>query len=106
MRADNPFKVDQKGSIAWLTFNRPDKRNAMDFRFFEALTEHMAEFDSNPEIRVVAIKAEGKSFTAGTDLHEVASMVSGRAADERDLMRIQIAKLQSGITAVEQCRKP
>jgi enoyl-CoA hydratase len=106
MHENDPFIVDQKGHIAWLTFNRPEKRNAMDFRFFEALGIHFAAFDSNPEVRVVAIKAEGQSFTAGTDLQAVASMVSSGAADERDRMRTEIAKLQSGITAVEQCRKP
>ncbi|MHC4459613.1 MAG: crotonase/enoyl-CoA hydratase family protein [Planctomycetota bacterium] len=106
MIENDPFKVDQKDYIAWLTFNRPEKRNAMGFRFFEALTRHFAEFDSNPEVRVVAIKAEGQSFTAGTDLQEAASMVSSGAADARDLLRMKIAELQLGITAIEQCRKP
>jgi enoyl-CoA hydratase len=78
----------------------------MGFRFFEALAGHFADFDSNPEIRVVVIKAEGRSFTAGTDLQAVAAMVSSGAADERDLLRTKIANLQSEITAIEQCRKP
>ena len=106
MREDDPFIVDQKGPVAWLTFNRPEKRNAMDFRFFEALADHFANFDSNSEVRVVVIKAEGRSFTAGTDLQAVASLVSNTAADARERMRTEIAKLQSGITAIEQCRKP
>ena len=33
-------------------------------------------------------------------------MVSSGAADERELLRKKIAKLQLGITAIEQCRKP
>ena len=106
MTEDDPFNVDQKGHIAWLTLNRPEKRNAMGLHFFEALARHFANFDSNPQVRVVVIKAEGKSFTAGTDLQEVASMVSSGAADERELLRKKIAKLQLGITAIEQCRKP
>jgi enoyl-CoA hydratase len=106
MTENDPFKVDQKSHIAWLTLNRPEKRNAMGFRFFEALIRHFTEFDSNPEVRVVVIKAEGKSFTAGTDLQEAFSMASSGAADERELLRKKIAELQLGITAVEQCRKP
>jgi enoyl-CoA hydratase len=55
---------------------------------------------------VVVIKAEGKSFTAGTDLNEAASMLSGEGADQRENTRIKILALQDGLTAIEKCRKP
>jgi enoyl-CoA hydratase len=106
MIENDPFKVDQKDHIAWLTLNRPEKHNTMGFSFFEELTKHFAQFDSNPNVRVVVIKAEGKSFTAGTDLQEAASLVIGKAADEREWIRMKIAELQMGFNAVEQCRKP
>ena len=50
MIENDPFKVDHKDHIALLTINRPEKRNAMGFRFFEVLARHFAEFDSNPDI--------------------------------------------------------
>jgi enoyl-CoA hydratase len=106
MTENDPFKVDQQDHIARLTLNRPEKRNTMGFGFFEELAKHFAQFDSNPDVRVVVIKAEGKSFTAGTDLQEAASLVVGGAADEREWIRMKVAELQEGFNAIEQCRKP
>ena len=55
---------------------------------------------------LVIVKAEGKSFTAGTDLTEAASLLSGTAADQREATRRKILALQAGITNLEECRKP
>jgi len=46
----------------------------MGFDFYKGLTEHFAAFDENPEVRVVVMRAEGKSFTTGTDLAELGSL--------------------------------
>jgi enoyl-CoA hydratase len=78
----------------------------MGSAFFTELSEHLAKLDRDPAVRVVVIKAEGKSFTAGTDLNEAASMLSGEGADQRENTRIKILALQDGLTAIEKCRKP
>jgi len=106
MSDSDQFKVEHEDHIAWLTLNRPAKRNVMGSAFFTELSEHLAKLDRDPAVRVVVIKAEGKSFTAGTDLNEAASMLSGEGADQRENTRIQIMALQDGITAIEKCRKP
>jgi len=100
------FKVEQEDHIAWLTMNRPAKRNVMGATFFEELARLLMELDRDTEVRVVVIKAEGKSFTAGTDLNEAASLLSGEGADQRENTRIKILALQAGLTAIEKCRKP
>ncbi|MER6949006.1 enoyl-CoA hydratase/isomerase family protein [Nonomuraea sp. NPDC000554] len=58
------YEVD--GEIATITLNRPDKRNAQTFATWSAL----ADIGGNlPEqIRVVVVKGEGPSFSAGIDL--------------------------------------
>lgn len=106
MNENSQFKAEVDGHIAWLTMNRPEKRNTMGVNFFKELSEHLAGFDQDPAVRVVIIKAEGKSFTAGTDLEEAGSLLSGQAADEREATRKKIIKLQEGITAIERCSKP
>jgi enoyl-CoA hydratase/carnithine racemase len=106
MSESDQFKVEHEDHIAWLTLNRPEKRNVMGSAFFKELSEHLAKLDRNPAVRVVVIKAEGKSFTAGTDLNEAASMLSGEGADQRENTRIKILALQDGLTAIEKCRKP
>ena len=106
MSAPANFKIEIEDYIAWLTLNRPEKRNAMGMSFFEEIGARFDEFDRNPDIRVVIIKAEGKSFSAGTDLKEAAALVSQRSADGRDKMQQSILTLQMGLTKIERCRKP
>ncbi len=106
MSTSDQFKVEHENHIAWLILNRPEKRNVMGTAFFKEMSEHLERLDQDPAVRVVVIKAEGKSFTAGTDLNEAASMLSGEGADQRENTRIKILALQDGFTAIEKCRKP
>jgi enoyl-CoA hydratase len=100
------FKVETDHHIAWLTLNRPEKRNVMGRAFFDEIGACFDDFDRNPDIRVVIIRAEGKSFSAGTDLEEAATLVSQQSADGRDKMQKGILALQAGFTKIESCRKP
>jgi enoyl-CoA hydratase len=106
MTSPNPFKVEVDDGIAWLILNNPEKRNAMGFAFFNGLREHFTDFDRDPAVRVVIIKAEGKSFTAGTDLNEAGQLLSDSAADGREKMRMDVIQLQESISLIEKCRKP
>jgi enoyl-CoA hydratase/carnithine racemase len=106
MKDDANFTVEIKQHIAWLTLNRPQKRNAMGLAFFEEIADWFDGFDRDPDIRVVIIKAEGKSFSAGTDLEEAASLLNQSSADGRDSMRKNIRNLQGCFTKIEKCRKP
>jgi len=103
---NNPFKVEKDGHIGWLILNRPEKRNTMNDAFFEGLTRHFREFDEDPDVRVVIIRAEGKSFTAGIDLVEMAPMLQGKGVDFREGLRKNILKFQESMNAIEKCRKP
>ncbi len=107
MGEKDPFKVEQDGYVAWLTLNRPEKRNTMGLSFFEGLTQHFQRFDEDPNVRVVVVKAEGKSFSAGLDLMEFAPILSGGiGADVREELRKTILKSQEGMNAIERCRTP
>ncbi|MCK5204612.1 MAG: crotonase/enoyl-CoA hydratase family protein [Desulfobacterales bacterium] len=106
MKETSNFKVEADNHIAWLILNRPEKRNAMGLAFFEEIGALFDDFERNPDIRVGVIRAEGKSFSAGTDLEEAAALVSQRTADGRDKMQKDILKLQQGFTKIERCRKP
>jgi enoyl-CoA hydratase len=106
MSETSQFKAEIDSHVAWLTLNRPEKRNTMGTQFFKELSEHLANFDQDAVVRAVIIKAEGKSFTAGTDLEEAASLLSGQAADQRETTRRNIMRLQEGITRIERCSKP
>ena len=106
MMESTQFKVVIDAHVAWLTLNRPEKRNTMGTNFFKELSEHLENLDGDSEVRAVVIKAKGKSFTAGTDLEEAGSLLSGQAADQRETTRRKILKLQDGLTRIERCSKP
>jgi enoyl-CoA hydratase/carnithine racemase len=100
------FRVDKEGFIRWLILNRPDKRNAMDEDFFRELTQAFANFDQDPEVRVVVVRGEGKGFSAGIDLGALGGLVQSTSVDAREQLRFFILQGQASFTAVELCRKP
>ncbi len=66
--SDPMLKISVEGTIATLTMNRPDKRNAM----CEALLGDLDTFFSNPpkEVRVVIITGTAGHYCSGLDLSE------------------------------------
>jgi methylglutaconyl-CoA hydratase len=60
------FAVDQ--SIARITLNRPDKRNALNDELVSEFKEALKAAADNESVRVVLIKGAGKDFCSGADL--------------------------------------
>lgn len=54
--------------VATITLCRPDCHNAFDELMIEELTQHFSAVERDPEVRVVLLTGEGKSFSAGADL--------------------------------------
>ena len=63
------FETD--GSLAILTFNRPEARNAMTWQMYEALAEACERVDRDDSIRVLILRgAGGRAFVSGTDISQ------------------------------------
>jgi enoyl-CoA hydratase/carnithine racemase len=60
------YQVD--GGIGTIALNRPDKRNALNSTMFLELGEATEEAARDPAVRVVLVRAEGPSFSAGIDI--------------------------------------
>jgi enoyl-CoA hydratase/carnithine racemase len=61
------------GSIAWVTFDNPGKRNALGLAGKQRFIEIMTELRHEASLRAVVISGAGdRSFLAGTDLGEMA----------------------------------
>lgn len=56
--------------IAFLTFNRPDARNALTWEMYERLDEACEEADRRDDIRVLVLRGAGGAFAAGTDISQ------------------------------------
>jgi len=104
--SDSPFKIEKDGYVTWLVLNRPEKRNAMTWEFFQGLIDLFTQFDEDPEVRAVVIRAEGKSFTAGIDLASLAKLVESPGADGREKLRKLVIEGQKSTAVIQQCRKP
>jgi enoyl-CoA hydratase/carnithine racemase len=71
MSADLVLRSD-RGGVAQLTLNRPDKLNALNVALFEALEAHVADLERAPT-GVVVLRGAGRCFSAGHDLGDIAT---------------------------------
>ena len=106
MENESFLKVEKIGHIAWLVLNKPKQLNTMTLEFFQEMRRIFEEFDADADVRVVVIRAEGKSFTAGLDLVAAQALLGDGSAVYRDWLRRKIIELQESMTAIEKCRKP
>lgn len=57
-------------SIALLTLNRPQARNALNLELLQELITSVEELSANPKVRVLVLHGAGEVFCAGLDLKE------------------------------------
>jgi len=65
------YDVDQ--AVATLTFNRPEKLNALTPDMLGAFFARVAEAGADPAVRVIMITGAGRGFSAGLDLGVIGS---------------------------------
>ena len=62
---------EQAGVVAYVTMNRPNKRNALSLDHMRELTSCFKGIGENKEVSVVILRGEGPAFCAGHDLSEM-----------------------------------
>lgn len=77
------LRLDFEGHIAVLTLDRPDKGNAFDARMHREFPEALAAIADNPDVRVLLLQAEGKTFSAGGDFAYIRALRSDADLRER-----------------------
>ncbi|WP_018921356.1 enoyl-CoA hydratase/isomerase family protein [Salsuginibacillus kocurii] len=79
------YQVEQKD--AWITINRPDKRNAVNYEVMTELMECLGRAESDPNVRAVIVKGSGDAaFCSGGDLsvfHNLKTEVEAKEMLER-----------------------
>jgi methylglutaconyl-CoA hydratase len=60
-----------KETVASLTLNRPEKRNALGEQIIGELKSALAEAEADSEVRAIVIRGAGKDFCAGADLEQL-----------------------------------
>jgi enoyl-CoA hydratase len=60
--------LDRAGSIATITLNRPDARNAVNVALAEGVAAALDTLDGDADLRTGVLTGAGKGFSAGMDL--------------------------------------
>ncbi len=69
MMAENSVTLDlDDRGVATLTINRPEIHNAFDDTLINRLLQALESVEVDPKARIVVLRSEGKSFSAGADL--------------------------------------
>ena len=65
---NRPVLYTFEGTVALLTLNRPEKRNALNDELIAGLKEALREAHGNEGVRVIVITGAGADFCSGADL--------------------------------------
>ncbi len=74
-----------KDRVAWLTLNRPEKRNAINRAMRREIQEAYQDIKYNPDVWAAVITGAGDVFCAGKDLLEKAPEEDGTVMSNDDL---------------------
>ncbi|MDQ6616314.1 MAG: enoyl-CoA hydratase/isomerase family protein [Actinomycetota bacterium] len=91
MPADAEVLYFVEDGVAWITINRPARRNALTWTAIEELGRHLSAAQDDPAVRVVVLTGAGEAaFCAGVDLSQ---MASGRSYPALHEARGRLAEL-------------
>ena len=90
--ANQPILYQIDESIARITLNRPEKKNALSDTLIAALKDSLKRAGNEEAVRVVMIKGAGSDFCSGADLSALQriadSSIADNARDARSLMEV------------------
>jgi len=73
---------EKKGKVGWITFNRPEKLNALDRESWYLLSTYLKKANEDREINAVVLTGNGRAFSAGDDIHAMYELKSVEEARE------------------------
>jgi enoyl-CoA hydratase/carnithine racemase len=92
---------DKRDKVGWITFNRPQARNALTFAMYENLSEICRRIAATREVKALVITGAGeRAFAAGTDIAQFRDFKTGEdgIAYEQKMERV--------LATIERCPVP
>jgi len=94
------FVADGVGTV---TFNRPDKLNALTFDVYADLRDLVAELPARDDVRVLVIAGQGHGFCSGGDVEEIIGPLQEMEAREL----LEFTRMTGGVVkALRECPLP
>ena len=92
---------ERRGPALWVTFNRPQARNALTFGMYDGLAEICSCIGADETVRAIVLIGAGESaFAAGTDMKQFRAF-----ATEQDALDYE-HRIDRVLDAVEKCPVP
>jgi enoyl-CoA hydratase/carnithine racemase len=96
MGSTEEIQTELNDGILTLRFNRPEKKNALNLRMYQALSDGLREADEDEAIRCILIAGSDDCFTSGNDLADF--MSSPPVGADSPVLAF--------LGAISRCRKP
>jgi enoyl-CoA hydratase len=88
----------KEGGVGYLTFNNPERHNAVSLEMWEAASGYLEEFKNDKNIRVVVLSgAGGKAFVSGADI----SKFESERSNKENIDRYNVAVDKANTTVYE-----
>ena len=69
-REEDTVRYEIENNIAWVYFNRPDKRNCQSPKLNRQMMKVLTELEFRDDVGVLVLSGEGTAWSAGMDLKE------------------------------------
>ena len=100
-RAENDILYAFRDGVGYVTFNRPQARNAFTFAMYERIAEICAQANDDKSIKVLVFTGAGdKAFASGTDINQFRAFATPQHAIEYE------SRIDRVLTTLETCRVP
>jgi len=99
MNDDILYSVED--NIGWITFNRPEQRNALTFAMYARLREICGSVPEDGSVKAIVMRGAGeRAFAAGTDMTEFRGFATPADAHQYE------EDANAVFTAIERCPVP
>jgi enoyl-CoA hydratase/carnithine racemase len=100
--ANGKMLAARHGGVGLVTFNQPEKHNAISVEMWGGMAEILDEFDSDDSVRVVVLTGAGtRAFVSGADISQFEQQRSNA-----DAQRAYDAQTGAGRVRLESFKKP
>lgn len=95
--------LERDGEIAYVTLNRPEKLNAVNYTMLLELGAAVDEINEMADVRIVILRGSGRAFCSGTDLQSLGGSGIDRS---RPGYRYHLTRMQESYNRIERLEKP
>ena len=79
------FRFDVADGVATVTFDRPDRLNALTLDVYADLRDLFTEVEHRDDVAVVVVRGEGRGFCSGGDVEDIIGRLLD-GGDQRDVL--------------------